>query len=285
MIARLLALVDGSPFGLRAVPYAAWLAAAGGEVLLVRAATADEPREDVELELAHEVGRMQRRGLAARAFVYGAGNRSAADTVLAAQRASQAELIVLATHGGRGPERPPWGRTADEVLRRAPVPVLLAPKRSQRTWPRRRALRVVLWLDAAEPPEPALRLVTRLAAIRAIRLIVTGTVDSAGPGGANTWATTDIPASTGSERLNDYLDAVASRMRSAGVETSVARSSANPGPRLADLARGEHCDLVALATTSRGAMCALMGDEAPHCGCRPSVPLLLMPPAEPAPST
>jgi nucleotide-binding universal stress UspA family protein len=286
MIARLLVLVDGSPFGLRAVPYAAWLAAAGGEVLLVRAATADEPREDAELEVAHAVGCLQRRGLAARACVQGAGDCGAADVVLAAQRAYQADLIVLATHGGRGPERLPWGRTADEVLRRAPVPVLLAPKRSQQTWPRRRALRVLLWLDASQPREPALRLVTRLATIRAIRLILTGLAGSVRPVGADTWATIDVLASTAMECLNDYLDEVASRMLLAGAETSVYGGSSNPGPRLADLARDEHCDVVVLATTShRAVLRALIGDAAPHCRYRSSVPLLLMPRAVPAPST
>jgi len=280
MFQRLLTLVDGSSVGMRALPYAAWLAtAAHGEILLLRATTADEQREDVEWELAREVGRLRRRGLAARALVYGDEQRQTADALLIAQQAQQASLIVLATHGGRGPERALWGSTADDVLRRAPVPVLLVPKRAQPAWPRRRPLRVLLSLDSSAPAQPALLLVHHLTAVTPIRLLLAAVVDPA----PTTQASRAATPSPISERLEVYLDAVACRMRAAGMETSVHVCLDDAAPRLADVARDAHSDLIVMARSGRhGAMRALFGGDVRDVLCRLPIPLLLARPTDTA---
>ncbi len=43
-------------------------------------------------------------------------------------RAWNADLIVIGTHGRRGIERILWGSDAEQVMRVAPVPVLLVQK-------------------------------------------------------------------------------------------------------------------------------------------------------------
>ena len=284
MFPRLLTLVDGSPFGMRALPYASWLAAAGqDEVLLLCATRADEQREDIEWELAREVGRLRRRGLAARAFTCRNEGQRTADMVLAAQQAQEAGLIVLATHGGRGPERALWGSATDEILRRSPVPVLLVPKRSPPSWPRRRPLRVLLTVDGADPAEQALLLVNRLGAVTTIQLLLTATDPAARPapsaGEDIEWV---VPApSVSPELLRQRLGAIARLTRAAGMETSVHVGPDGTAARLADVARDEHCDVIVMATSGRqGAMRALFGGTAREVLCRLPVPLLLTRPAE-----
>lgn len=284
MFQRLLTLVDGSPFGARALPYTAWLAAAAhGEILLLRATTADEQREDVEWELAREVGRLRRSGLAARALVNGDEARRTADVLLAVQQAQQASLIVLATHGGRGPERALWGSTADDVLRRAPVPVLLVPKRAQPAWPRRRPLRVLLSLDSSASTQPALLLVQCLNAVAPIQLLLAAGIDP----GDQPAPTTRASAATSppiSDRLEPYRDGIACRVRAAGIETFVQVRLDDAAPHLADVARDAHSDLIVMAMAGRhGAMHVLFGGDVRDVPCRLPIPLLFARPTDPVP--
>jgi nucleotide-binding universal stress UspA family protein len=283
MFQRFLTLVDGSNFGTRALPYAAWLAAAThGEVLLVRATTADEQREDIERELAREVVRLRRRGFGARAVVYGHEEKRTADMLLAVQQVQRADLIVLATHGGRGPGRALWGSTADDVLRRSPVPVLLVPKRSAPAWPRRRPLRVLLTLDGADPAEQALLLVNHLPVVTTIQLYLTAMdpVDRPAPD-TGEW---DRPSpSTSPETLSQRLGAIARLTQAAGMETSVHVGLDYAAARLAEVARDEHSDVIVMATSGRhGAMRALFGGAARDVLYRLPVPLLVTRPDETA---
>jgi nucleotide-binding universal stress UspA family protein len=51
-------------------------------------------------------------------------DNDARDAILQAARASRADLIVIGTHGRRGLSRVLLGSVAEDVLRRAPCPVL-----------------------------------------------------------------------------------------------------------------------------------------------------------------
>jgi nucleotide-binding universal stress UspA family protein len=54
-----------------------------------------------------------------------------AEEILKAARRLGADLIVMGTQGHRGPKRLFFGSTADAVLRRSTVPVLVAPPKSR----------------------------------------------------------------------------------------------------------------------------------------------------------
>jgi hypothetical protein len=183
--------------------------------------------------------------------------------VLAAQQAEEARLIIMATQGGRSPERALWGSVADEVVRLAPVPVLLVPKRQQPAWPRRRPLRVLLALANEDVSEPALLLVTRLAAVSPIHLVLATYVGSAPTGQNQTeWRTPSLPA------IGRYTLA-------GGIDTAVFERSGVPSP-LAEVAHAAHSDLIVMAAVSRpDAVRALLGAASPDVMCRLSVPLLL----------
>jgi CBS domain-containing protein len=53
-----------------------------------------------------------------------------ADQILTAAHECTADLIVLSTHGRTGPQRRALGSVADELVRRAPLPVLLVSTRA-----------------------------------------------------------------------------------------------------------------------------------------------------------
>jgi nucleotide-binding universal stress UspA family protein len=84
---------------------------------------------------------------------------SPAEVIVKTARRHLAEIIVMSTHGRSGLGRWLYGSVAEEVLRLAPVPVLLVPATSERAWPTQRPPRVLLALDgsplAAEAIEPA----------------------------------------------------------------------------------------------------------------------------------
>jgi hypothetical protein len=64
-------------------------------------------------------------GVAADSRLTEVRGRRTADVILEAAEAVRADLIVLGTHGRRGMDRAFAGSDAEQILRRAPVPVLL----------------------------------------------------------------------------------------------------------------------------------------------------------------
>ena len=58
-------------------------------------------------------------------------NGEPAVEIIKAVRRAQAELIVMGTQGHRGPKRLFFGSTADAVLRRSTIPVLVVPPKTR----------------------------------------------------------------------------------------------------------------------------------------------------------
>jgi nucleotide-binding universal stress UspA family protein len=81
----------------------------GQSVLDTSAKEAQKSGIVVETELVEQIG------------------RRACDLILEAARACSASLIVCGTHGRRGLSRIALGSTAEEIVRRSNVPVLLVP--------------------------------------------------------------------------------------------------------------------------------------------------------------
>jgi nucleotide-binding universal stress UspA family protein len=72
-----------------------------------------------------------RCGQAAKTSLVDARGSSAADVILAQAREVNADIVVLGTHGRTGVSRLVTGSTAESVLRRAEVPVLLVRARAK----------------------------------------------------------------------------------------------------------------------------------------------------------
>jgi nucleotide-binding universal stress UspA family protein len=161
MYERVLIPLDGSELAEAILPFAERVAGpADAEVILLRVV---EPLSVVaglgtggvvvpDALVLHQVEarryldemakRLEARGLRVRTVL---GLGTPADEVLATAKTEKADLIAMTTHGRRGLWRAALGSVAEEVLRSAPVPVLMVRKST-----RDRA-------EAAEPPAPARR--------------------------------------------------------------------------------------------------------------------------------
>jgi len=184
-----------------------------------------------------------------------------ADGILEGIRFRQADLVVMTTHG-RGPlGRAFVGSVADEVLRRAPVPVLLIRpcEPGLGLIPEPAAANVVVPLDgsalAEKALEPALE-VARLAegGCTLLRVVeIHSSLPDAPPGSPGQ------PGEIHVEEARAYLEGVAGRLRHRGevVQTHVVvgRGAAET---ILEQARGLGSDLIALATHGRGGIRRLL---------------------------
>lgn len=82
-------------------------------------------REGGQKILEQAVGTARAAGIEAESCMFDSLVGSINDLILAEARRWNADLIVLGTHGRRGPTRWVLGSTAENIVRRAPVPVLL----------------------------------------------------------------------------------------------------------------------------------------------------------------
>jgi nucleotide-binding universal stress UspA family protein len=179
-----------------------------------------------------------------------------ADAILERARAGKADLIVMATHG-RGPlSRFGFGSLADELIRRARVPVLLVRPREQasRMIPDAVLDNILILLDgsalAEQVLEPALELAGLMEARCSLLLVVESRSSSAdrAPGGPPEKAQAEA-----------YLDHVAAKVREQGVpvRTRVVIARHAVEAILAEAA-AQASNLIALATHGRGGLRRLL---------------------------
>ena len=138
---KLLVPVDGSPTATRGLDEAIRIARlSGGRIRVVHVIDQLQLTAGLEFSTADVLGLLQEAGAAivgaARARVEASGvpvetelsetlSGTVADAVVDQAREWGADLIVIGTHGRRGVGRMLLGSDAEQVLRSAPVPVLL----------------------------------------------------------------------------------------------------------------------------------------------------------------
>lgn len=140
---RILVAVDGSPAAAKGLREAIRLAKEGGAQLLVlhvvnefyaytaiegAGLAADVPkllREGGRKVLAKAQAEAARQGVKAQGLLREIAGGPAANAIVREAKKQRAGLIVLGTHGRRGMRRLVLGSDAEEVVRSAPVPVLL----------------------------------------------------------------------------------------------------------------------------------------------------------------
>lgn len=143
MYQRILVPVDGSPTALRGLAEAIRLAQlTGGQIRLLHMVDAlsaamavgvyaisadviDQLRADGERLLQEARAQALAAGVVADTVLDEGVRGRLADWVVEQARAWPADLVVLGTHGRRGVGRLLLGSDAEQVLRSAPVPVLL----------------------------------------------------------------------------------------------------------------------------------------------------------------
>jgi nucleotide-binding universal stress UspA family protein len=120
----LLVPLDGTPLAELALPAALRLAAAAGaEIVLVRVAGAPERASEAGDYLQATAADLASKGVAVSMAVR---HGEPAEEILAEGRQRGVHLVLMATHARSGRDRWVAGSVAETVLKRSPVPVLLA---------------------------------------------------------------------------------------------------------------------------------------------------------------
>ena len=97
----------------------------GAEAVVYLGNTVDLLREAGEQVVAKADAVVQESGLKSESVILEIMGGRAADSIVEEANAWGADLIVLGTHGRRGARRLVMGSDAEEIVRTAPVPVLL----------------------------------------------------------------------------------------------------------------------------------------------------------------
>jgi nucleotide-binding universal stress UspA family protein len=180
-------------------------------------------------------------------------SETVADSILERARASKADLIVIASHG-RGPFSRVWaGSVADELIRRAGVPVLLV--RSAATappiFPEPTLDNILIPLDGSALAEQVLEPALDLAQLMEARCMLLRVIE---PRSSPHNGAPDGPAHEAA-----YLERVAARFREQGVPAEarvvVARHVAEA---ILQEAAAQGSDLIALATHGWGGLTRLL---------------------------
>jgi nucleotide-binding universal stress UspA family protein len=290
MFRTILVPLDGSKLAERALPYAAHLARlANARLLLVRAlpelddasqmdshplgGPAERQRFDQldpTSELAGLAARLQADGLPVETHVQPG---DATEIILEAAHAGHADIIVMSTHGRGGLERWIYGSVADQVMRGAEVPVLMAPAACRHAWAPDRPLRILVPLDGSELAEQALEPAAELAeALRLLRIIQIPTPTMYGD------AYIDLPFNREAELADArrYLEGIADRLRTEGRTVEFRAIVGTPAFDVARLAHDAGADMIAMATHGYGGLGRLvLGSVATSTLQRADRPVLL----------
>jgi nucleotide-binding universal stress UspA family protein len=302
--------LDGSSFGEYALPLALGIARrAGGRVELVHVCTPLDPNvfggaldapvlDETRLDQMRQRARSyvdqlatslaQRWDVAMTAVVL---DGPAADTLYDHALVSGADLVVMTTHG-YGPLARAWmGSVADKLVRRLPMPILLAR-------PHEEALdvleavhehafaHVLIPLDgsplAEEVVEPALALGQLMDAeytlLQAIEVPVLAYAPAAHAAGLDERVLEEWRA-----QALAGLERVASWMRERGVTVHTSIAYGQPAGAIIEYAREHAADLIALSTHGRGGVARLLlGSVADKVVRGAGVPVLVQQPGDEA---
>jgi nucleotide-binding universal stress UspA family protein len=287
MLQTILVPLDGSPLAELALAYAERIAeATSAQLILSRVlplSIIEPPEED--LALATEARAYMER-TANELTARGRNVTSVTDWGQPAMRIVQqvqehrADLVVMGTHGRSAPGRWFYGSVADAVLRTSPVPVIVVPPAACATCATGALNRILVALDGSGLAEASLAPATELASAFGSEILLVELVPfppySLFDGGA-------MGAFEPERDLGDsenYLQQIARRLRSKGIQVRTLAELAKPDIAIAEIAKAERSDLIAMATHGRGGLARLvLGSVATGTLQRTTVPLLLVGPA------
>ncbi len=274
--------LDGSPLAELALPYAERLArATDAHIVAVRAIAPPVPaalQAEVESYLETVASRLRDHGLSAETATP-AGAPGAA--ILQEARARGADMIVMSSHGRSGVGRWIYGSVADQVLRQAPVPVLLTAHADTVRWRPDQPLRMLLPLDGSVLGEAALDSARELAEKLHAEMVVMRVVEPVFYDMAY-YAPIDPEPELKAARV--YLDSVAERVAAGGSAgpVTVRVEFGQAVGTIAEVAAELQAGLIAMATHGRSGLARfVMGSVATGVLQRAGVPLLLVRPAAP----
>lgn len=297
MLRSILTPLDGSPLSEQAIPLALGIAereSASVELVAVhdalppertQAAPVIEPRFDHEQRhqmsayldtLANWLGR--RTNVPIKTDVL---EGRVVDSLVAHVASRNPSLIVMSTHGRGGLGRALLGSTADALVRRVDVPILLLKPHvaGSRETTARAIRRVMIPLDGSAGSEEVIEQAVAVAGRSNVTFDLVQVIVPLIPGAR----LGDVPFAAGpgfeaeQDEANRYLDHVTTGMRMRGlqVETHV-RMGDNAGEDILAMANELGADLIAMSTHGRGGLRRLaLGSVADHVLRHAPVPVLL----------
>ena len=293
MYRTILVPLDGSELAERALPIATALAKpSGARLMLVRAAWAHvlagvDPTDaqvkavrEAEAYLQGVTGRAATQNVRAEARV---PYDTAAEGILMEVDDSDADLVVMCTHGRSGLGRLIYGSVAEEVIRRSPVPVLLVrPTGADATLRRDGATqpKLLVPLDGSARAEAILPAAIDLAEATRGELVLLHVEDPSHPDPSSVLS---VPESTGKEpvvRLETYFAGVEERLRRAGLAARTEVRFGSPAGAILAAERSRGVRLVAMATHGRTDLLEpITGSVAREVVLEGTLPVLLARPA------
>lgn len=272
--------LDGSPFGLQALPVALSLAQrAHATLYLVHVQTPPVPLVDLPGAPTFDVAlAAERAGVTEESLQELAGRIRArwqlevkvairigwtGETIAAYAREVGADMIVLTTHGRGGVSRFWLGSVADELLGIANAPVLAV--RPVRRGPgigrARRFRQLMAPLDGSDLAEEAIAPAVVTARLWNARLtllrVITPHLAIARPAPVTRLDRADL--SRQQQQADDYLRGVAARVRKEGVSvTTRVTAQADPARAIIRAATAGRVDLIAIASHARGGLGRLL---------------------------
>lgn len=252
---RILVALDGSPEAETIL--AALMPLARGRpvgLVLFRVIETGESPEAAQAYLDEATGALEHHGLSALGLL---ARGKPAQEIVAAARQPGIDLIAMATHGRTGVTRILFGSVTEEVLRHAPVPLLIGrPGGRKAEWKR-----ILVALDGSEDAEAVLPDASRLARTLGAKLDLAQSVfvpalPMAGMGELPVYMTPPDP--------RPYLDRTCARVAETfGVEAQAVALGGPPAAELVRHAAEVGADLICLTTHGRtGVSRMLLGSVA-----------------------
>ena len=281
MFTRMLVPLDGSKRSERVLPYAAGLAKAlGDDLVLLHDETIglrgpDTPAAtDTIGRIEGLVSALEELGLRIRMRI---DRGPAAQAILHAADDEHADVIVMSTHGRGGLGRWLYGSVADDVLRHTTLPVILVSAACERSWSIEGPFRLLVPLDGSRFAEAALEPAGEVADALGAELVLLRVVEPAD--GFAALGTAYLPAQSQGllDEAQAYLDGISTSPSMAGLKTTRRIAAGDPAAKIAAVAQDEDVDLIVMATHGSGGLTRLMmGSVATSVLHRATTPLLLV---------
>jgi nucleotide-binding universal stress UspA family protein len=172
----------------------------------------------------------------------------------------QADLIVMTTHGHAGMERLMFGSVAAEVLRHAPIPLLVVPPAIRPDWCANHPHRFLVLVDGSPLSERVLEPAGLLGRTLDAEIVLLTVLD---PPPVSTYAHMPHLAAQLREQErrqgHDYLDSLRGRLTAdqASVRTRVLLAR-DTSQAIRNVATEERCDGIAMASHGRGGLSRLL---------------------------
>ena len=190
---------------------------------------------------------------------------------------TQADLLIMGTHGRSGFQRLILGSVTESVLRHAPCPVLTVPRRAPDAVPvgRRLYRRILCAVDFSPSSQKALDYAASLAQQADAALTVVHVFEPVADYVAVTIGGVDNKAFQGAaeHHLREWTD---SRLK-AGVHVTPALGVGKPGPQILQIADEQAANLIVLGVTGRSVADMIwFGSTANHIVRRATCPVLTL---------